>query len=253
MVLYAATFMPLFSPNTQVDYRNMSNISTKLKSIRDEIKEYEQRYNRTPGAVTLLAVSKTKPLEAVNDAITSGQCHFGENYLDDALPKVKATQDSSCVWHFIGHIQSNKTKAIAEHFAWVHTLDRTKIARRLSTQRPNGMPPLNCCVQLNFDNEAAKSGVSEKELPALMENISELPGLDIRGLMVIPELRKNLEAQREVFARVREIFIKMKEKYPKFDTLSMGMSADMEAAIAEGATIVRIGTAVFGSRNQVSQ
>lgn len=228
----------------------MSDISSNLQCIQGKIKNYEERYQRPPHSVSLLAVSKTKPIIAVQDAIIAGQIDFGENYLDDALMKIEATKNTPCVWHFIGHIQSNKTKTIAESFDWVHTLDREKIAQRLSTQRPEDMPPLNCCIQLNIDKEPAKSGISEDNLAALMENIVELPGLNVRGLMVIPAIRETFEEQREVFARVREIFIKMKDNYPKFDTLSMGMSADMEAAIAEGATIVRIGTAIFGSRNQ---
>lgn len=234
---------------TQENPSHMPDISANLQAIQTDINRLEKQYERTPGSVRLLAVSKTKPLEDVEAAIKAGQSDFGENYLDDAIIKVEATHETSCVWHFIGHIQSNKTKTIAENFHWVHTLDREKIALRLSKQRPSNMPALNCCIQLNIDNEAAKSGVAEDELATLINNIKDLPGLNIRGLMVIPSVRESLEEQREIFAKVRAIYIKMKENNPKFDTLSMGMSADMEAAIAEGATIVRIGTAIFGRRN----
>lgn len=235
---------------TQENPSDMLEISTNLQIIQAEINRLEKIYGRPPGSVQLLAVSKTKPIEDVDAAIKAGQRNFGENYLDDAIIKVEATKGTASVWHFIGHIQSNKTKTIAENFDWIHTLDREKVAQRLSNQRPPDMPALNCCIQLNIDNETAKSGVSEHQLETLMNNIKDLPGLNIRGLMVIPSVRESLAEQREVFAKVRAIFINMKEKHPKFDTLSMGMSADMEAAIAEGATIVRIGTAIFGRRNQ---
>ena len=226
----------------------MPEIHSNLQAIRQEIQLLEKDYSRTPNAVQLLAVSKTKPIEAVQRAIAAGQRDFGENYLDDALIKIEALRDSPCVWHFIGHIQSNKTKTIAENFDWVHTLDREKIARRLSQQRPSNLPPLNCCIQINIDNEPAKSGICEDRIDSLMADINDLPGITIRGLMVIPQIREDFREQRQVFARVHDIFTQMKGHYPKFDTLSMGMSADMPAAIAEGATIVRIGTAIFGSR-----
>lgn len=226
----------------------MNDIAENLISINDRISRYERHYSRDAQSVRLLAVSKTKPITAIMDAHNAGQRDFGENYLDEALEKINQTRAFDCNWHFIGHIQSNKSRAVAENFTWVHTLDREKIAKRLSAQRPEYLPPINCCIQVNIDAESSKSGVSAEELPSLLENISGLPQLRIRGLMVIPAARKTIESQREVFRRTRALFEELSLQYPHFDTLSMGMSADMEAAIAEGSTIVRIGTAVFGSR-----
>ncbi len=226
----------------------MSTISSNLKRIRDEISRCESVYGRPENAVKLLAVSKTKPISMIMEAIQQGQCDFGENYVDDALSKITATREYPCEWHFIGHLQSNKTKAVAENFSWIHTIDRVKTAQRLSRQRPASLGALNCCIQINIDREPSKSGIPIDSLSELMHSVSELPNLNLRGLMVIPAPRKTQREQREIFSRVYRHFSRMQAELPQLDTLSMGMSEDMEAAIAEGSTMVRIGTAVFGAR-----
>ena len=233
--------------------RVMSQIPENLFSVRQQIRNYENGYQRSGNPVTLLAVSKTKPVADILAAYEAGQRDFGENYLDEALTKIQQIDRTDCVWHFIGAIQSNKTRPIAEHFDWVHTLDRLKIAKRLSTQRPRHLPPLNCCVQLNIDNEASKSGIAVNDLSDFLQELESLPQLNIRGLMVIPALRKELEQQRAVFQKTRTLLETQAKRFPSLDTLSMGMSGDMEAAIAEGSTIVRIGTAIFGQRQPLQQ
>ena len=233
--------------------RIMSQIPENLFSVLQQIRNYENRYQRNGNSVTLLAVSKTKPVADILAAYEAGQRDFGENYLDEALTKIQQIDRSDCIWHFIGAIQSNKTRPIAEHFDWVHTLDRLKIAKRLSTQRPRHLPPLNCCVQLNIDNEASKSGITVNDLSDFLQELESLPQLNIRGLMVIPAMRKELEQQRAVFQKTRILFETQAKRFPSLDTLSMGMSGDMEAAIAEGSTIVRIGTAIFGQRQPLQQ
>lgn len=208
---------------------------------------------REPTSVSLLAVSKTFGPEAVIEAAEAGQRAFGENYLQEALEKQQAVQalrpDLALEWHFIGPIQSNKTRPVAEHFAWVHAVDREKIARRLSEQRPAGLPPLNICLQVNVSGEASKSGVSPGELPALAQAVVAMPNLKLRGLMAIPEPADDVDQQRKPFALLRQLQQQLAAIGIATDTLSMGMSSDMQAAIAEGATIVRIGTAIFGKRD----
>ena len=208
---------------------------------------------RAPGDVTLLAVSKTFGADAVLAAMRAGQQAFGENYLQEALDKiafVKAAEPQHCpAWHFIGPIQSNKTRPIAEHFDWVHTVEREKIAARLSEQRPAGLPDLNICLQVNISGEASKSGVAPAELPALARAVARLPRLRLRGLMAIPEPETELNLQRAAFAQLRVLYQQLKAEGLALDTLSMGMSADLRAAVLEGATIVRVGSAIFGSRN----
>lgn len=226
----------------------MTQIPEKLFSVLQQIRQYENRYQRSGNPVTLLAVSKTKPVADIRAAYEAGQRDFGENYLDEALTKINQIELPDCIWHFIGAIQSNKTRQIAEHFDWVHTLDRLKIAKRLSAQRPDHLPPLNCCIQLNIDNEVSKSGIAVDELADFLQEIHTLPQLNVRGLMVIPAIREDLEQQRAVFQKTRAIFETQAKRFLSLDTLSMGMSGDMEAAIAEGSTIVRIGTAIFGQR-----
>ena len=201
----------------------------------------------------LLAVSKTFSAEAVIQAADAGQVAFGENYLQEALDKQQAVQtlrpDLALEWHFIGPIQSNKTRPLAEHFAWAHAVDREKIARRLSEQRPPDLPPLNICLQVNVSGEDSKSGVAPDEVLALAHVVATLPGLQLRGLMAIPEPADDIESQRKPFALLRALQQQLTDAGILTDTLSMGMSADMDAAIVEGATIVRIGTAIFGKRD----
>ncbi len=202
--------------------------------------------HRDPASVGLLAVSKTQPAAAIRDAFAAGLRDFGENYLQEALDKQAELDDLPLTWHFIGPIQSNKTKAIAEHFDWVHSVDRLKIAQRLSDQRPATLPPLNVCLQVNVSGEASKSGCAPQEVQQLARAITALPRLRLRGLMCIPAPSEDPAEQRAAFARLRQL---RDELALDLDTLSMGMSQDLEAAIAEGATWVRIGTALFGARD----
>jgi pyridoxal phosphate enzyme (YggS family) len=202
-------------------------------------------------SATLLAVSKTKPAEMLREAWQQGQREFGENYLQEALDKQAALEDlDGIVWHFIGPLQSNKTRAVAEQFAWVHSVDRLKIAKRLSEQRPAALPPLNVCLQVNISREASKSGVLPEDALALAQEIAALPGLALRGLMAIPAPAETLEAQRQPLAALRQLLEELQAALPEapLDTLSMGMSDDLEAAVLEGATLVRLGTAIFGAR-----
>lgn len=227
----------------------MEKIAAALGALKARISELERLYGRPPGSVGLVAVSKTKPAEAVAAAYAAGQRDFGENQLQDARAKLEALADLDIVWHFIGPIQSNKTRGIAEAFAWVHSLDRSKIARRLNDQRPPDMPPLEVCVEVNVSGEATKSGVRPEQLEEFASLVSALPRLRLRGLMAVPEPTTGLEAQRLPFRQLREALLALNQRGFDLDTLSMGMSDDMEAAIAEGATWVRIGTAIFGARN----
>ncbi|MGE8436298.1 MAG: YggS family pyridoxal phosphate-dependent enzyme [Pseudomonas palmensis] len=224
----------------------MSTIADNLSTLADRIRSAAQAAGRDPGQVRLLAVSKTKPAAAIREVYAAGVRDVGENYLQEALAKQLELTDLPLTWHFIGPIQSNKTRAIAEHFDWVHSVDRLKIAQRLSEQRPAGLPALNVCVQVNVSGEASKSGCNPDELPALAQAIAALPHLKLRGLMAIPEPTDDLAAQAAAFARVRQLQDSLNLG---LDTLSMGMSHDLEAAIAQGATWVRIGTALFGARD----
>src|SRR5690554_2826164 len=224
----------------------MSTIANNIAKVATRIREAAQAVGRDPDAVGLLAVSKTQSAEAIREANAAGLVHFGENYLQEALEKQASLADLALTWHFIGPIQSNKTKAIAAHFDWVHSVDRLKIAQRLAEQRPEELPPLNICLQVNVSGEASKSGCAPEELPALAEAAAQLPRLKLRGLMAIPEPTDDVAAQRAAFARLRELQAGLPYE---LDTLSMGMSHDLESAIVEGATWVRIGTAVFGARD----
>jgi pyridoxal phosphate enzyme (YggS family) len=226
-----------------------AEVVTALQRVRQQIAEFEARYDRQPGSVRLLAVSKRKPVAAINAAISAGQRAFGENYVDEGVTKIQAIADASIEWHFIGAIQSRKTASIAGHFHWAHGVDRVKVARRLSEQRPPGSAPLNICLQVNADNEAGKAGVAIEEIAQLAADCSHLPGIRVRGLMTIPAPRTEMSDQRSVFARIRHCLESLQDAFPTMDTLSMGMSGDLEAAIAEGATIVRVGTAIFGQRD----
>ena len=227
---------------------SQNTIAQNLKSIREQIHAAELQYGRKPGSVQLLAVSKTRPIEDIQSALAADQYSFGENYLQDALPKIKATHEPGVEWHFIGPIQSNKTRPIAEHFDWVHTIDRLKIARRLSEQRAPSLPALNICIQVNTSAEASKSGIAPEETLTLAQQITALPNLCLRGLMTIPAPATTFEQQRQPFRQLRELKEMLQTEGIELDTLSMGMSNDMEAAIAEGSTMVRIGTAIFGKR-----
>jgi len=198
--------------------------------------------------VTLVAVSKTHPPEAIRAAAAAGQRDFGENYVQEAQAKMQALADLPLAWHFIGPIQSNKTRAIAETFQWVHSVDREKVAARLSDARPANLPPLNVCIEVNVSGEATKSGVAPEALAALAKRVAALPRLALRGLMAIPEPTPDAELQRKRFREVRVLKDKLAGEGIALDTLSMGMSADLEAAVAEGATMVRVGTAIFGER-----
>jgi pyridoxal phosphate enzyme (YggS family) len=226
------------------------SIAENLAQVRLRVSRACTAAGRDPQHVTLLAVSKTCPPQAVRAAYAAGQRAFGENYVQEALAKVDALADlrPALEWHLIGPLQSNKTRVVAETFDWVHTVDRLKIAERLSAQRPPGMAPLNICLQVNVDGQASKSGVAFGELPALAQAMAALPGLRLRGLMSIPEPVEGLAAQRLPHQRLREAFDALRAGGLALDTLSMGMSADLEAAMLEGATLVRVGTAIFGAR-----
>ena len=228
-------------------------ISAQLRQVRQAIAEAARAAGRDPDTVSLLAVSKTFGPEAVIEAAEAGQLAFGENYLQEAIGKIEAVEalrpGLALQWHFIGPLQSNKTRPVAEHFDWVHSVDRAKIAQRLSDQRPDGLSPLNLCLQVNVSGEASKSGVAPDEVIALAREVMRLPRVRLRGLMAIPEPAEDIDRQRKPFALLRDLQLQLRDAGIDADTLSMGMSADMTAAIAEGATIVRIGTAIFGKRD----
>lgn len=226
----------------------MSELAENLKNLRDRIARAERAADRVSGSVRLLAVSKTKPAASVREAHAAGQTAFGENYVQEGLDKIRELADLPLEWHFIGPLQSNKTRDVAEHFHWLHSLERDKIARRLAEQRPAQLPPLQVCIQVNIDDEASKSGCTPAELPALVRTVLALPRLELRGLMCIP--RPGNTAAFAALAKTRQdLLASIPGLLPeRFDTLSMGMSDDLEAAIAAGSTLVRIGTALFGAR-----
>ena len=225
-----------------------SSIADNITRIRVQIQAACQAAGRAPDSVQLLAVSKTWGTDAVRQAYAAGQTAFGENYIQEAVDKITALRDLPLVWHCIGPIQSNKTRLVAEHFDWVHSVDRLKIAQRLSAQRPAELPPLQVCIQVNVDGGDNKSGVSPQELPALAQAVAALPRLQLRGLMTIPEPAETDAQMRAVHRQAKDLFEQMRAQGLPLDTLSMGMSADMAAAIAEGSTMVRVGTAIFGQR-----
>ncbi|WP_105900841.1 YggS family pyridoxal phosphate-dependent enzyme [Vibrio gangliei] len=230
-----------------------NSIQQNLEQIRQQIRAAEQQYSRHSNSVQLLAVSKTKPIEAIKQAIDAGQTQFGENYVQEGVDKIQYFAQhynhSELEWHFIGPIQSNKTRPIAENFDWVHSIDREKIAQRLNDQRPAELPPLQVLIQVNTSGEASKSGIQQDEVFALAELINRLPNLTLRGLMSIPENVSDHQSQLAAFNQLAEIQSKLHALYPQMDTLSMGMSGDMPAAIEAGSTMVRIGTAIFGARD----
>jgi hypothetical protein len=228
----------------------MSAIASNLQAVRQRIDAACRAAGRNPENVRLLAVSKTWPASALQQAAEAGQTAFGENYVQESLAKIGQLSHCSIEWHFIGPLQSNKTRPVAENFAWVHGIDRLKIAERLSAQRPANLPPLQVCIEVNVSGEQSKSGCSPADVSALCQNVAALPRLQLRGLMAIPAPETDFSAQRQPFRRLRDIFEQLCAGGLSLDTLSMGMSHDLEAAIAEGATIVRVGTAIFGTRNQ---
>ena len=226
----------------------MIGVTENLTLISDLLRESAIAAGRDPAAVKLLAVSKKQPLAKIREAHAAGQRDFGENYVQEGLDKIEALAGLGLTWHFIGHLQSNKTRVVAENFDWVHTIDKLKTAGRLSEQRPEHMPPLNVCVQVNVDGEASKQGVAPEAVPELAAACAELPRITLRGLMCLPAVRDGFEEQRVPFAALRRLARELQHDGVDTDTLSMGMTADYRAAIFEGATIVRIGTALFGER-----
>ncbi|MDE3953603.1 YggS family pyridoxal phosphate-dependent enzyme [Glaesserella parasuis] len=226
------------------------SISQNLAIISQQIQQYCQQANRPEQSVKLLAVSKTKPISAIAEAIEAGQRAFGENYVQEGIEKIQYfAENDTLEWHFIGLLQSNKTRVVAEHFDWVQTIDRLKIAQRLSEQRPEHLPVLNVLIQINISDEASKSGISAKEMLELATQISQLPRLKLRGLMAIPKPESEPEQQKIALAQMNELFLQLQSQFEGIDTLSMGMSDDMPSAIECGSTMVRIGTAIFGARS----
>jgi pyridoxal phosphate enzyme (YggS family) len=224
-------------------------IAENIAALSQEIRSLERDAQRPEGSVILLAVSKRHSSARIREVAAAGQLHFGENYLQEAESKITELADLDLVWHFIGPIQSNKTRGIAAHFDWVHSVDRLKIAQRLSEQRPAAVAPLNICVQVNVSDEHSKSGVTDAEVAKLCEQIDGLPNIRLRGLMAIPAALDDYDLQRASFRQLATLYASLRTRHPDMDTLSMGMSNDFAAAIAEGSTMVRIGTAIFGARD----
>ncbi len=227
----------------------MQNIVTRLRGAREQIAKAERRCDRAPGEVTLLAISKSQPITALQAAIDAGQFLFGENYVQEALPKIEALHHPKLQWHFVGDIQRNKAKLIAQHFHWVHSITRASVAEALNKHRSPEQGPLNVCIQINISDESSKAGIALAELPVLAHAIAALPHLTLRGLMAIPAPNFDEKTQREIFHHIAQALAQLQKLGLACDTLSMGMSHDFEAAIAEGATIVRIGQAIFGPRS----
>lgn len=232
----------------------MGTISENIQQLHRRITLACEQASRPVHSVTLLVVTKTFPADDVRAAVTAGERRFGENYVQEGVDKITALQDlrNQIEWHLIGPLQSNKTRVVAEHFDWVHSVDRLKIAQRLSEQRPPHLPPLQLCLQVNISEEASKSGVAPSELPALAREVARLPRVQLRGLMAIPEPASTLDGQRAPHRALAQLFAQLQQDGLALDTLSIGMSADLEAAILEGATMVRVGTAVFGARPPVA-
>ena len=227
----------------------MTAILSNMQAVRADIANAARMAHREAAQISLLAVSKTVPPQTIREAYGYGQYAFGENYVQEALDKMQLLQDLPLEWHFIGPIQSNKTRLIAENFSWVHSVDRLKIAQRLSEQRPSALPALNICLQVNVSDESTKGGVAIHEVDQLAQAISILPRLKLRGLMAIPAPAVEMHAQRAPYAKMHALLTKLNTEGLNMDTLSMGMSHDLTAAILEGATIVRVGTAIFGRRS----
>jgi hypothetical protein len=231
----------------------MTDIKKRLQSIHNVIEQTKIDVQRSHEQVRLLAVSKTWPAETVRIAAMAGQTEFGENYLQEALNKIVALNDLRLTWHFIGPIQSNKTKDIANYFDWVQSVDRLKIAKRLNEQRPEDLTPLQICIQINIDDETSKAGIKPEDLFDFATEITALTKLKLRGLMFIPAKTDDAQQQAKTFQKANALFEQLKAQYPDIDTLSMGMTADMQAAIAEGSTMIRVGTGLFGQRNSTEK
>ena len=228
----------------------MQSIAQQLNNVRESIHKLEQKYGRDEASVRLLAVSKTRSSQEILEIAREGQKHFGENYQQEALLKINDLRDEDICWHFIGPLQSNKAKGVAENFDWIHSLDRLKLAQKLSRLRPASMSPLNTCIQVNISEESSKSGIDAGQLFDFAAKVAELRGISLRGLMALPAPVKDFESQRKQFSRLHELYKELCKQGHQLDTLSMGTTSDMEAAIAEGSTMVRIGTAIFGPRKQ---
>jgi pyridoxal phosphate enzyme (YggS family) len=240
------------SPLTPNDNIEVNTIAARLSATHARIAAAERQYDRTPGSVTLVAVTKAQDAATILTAYQAGQRHFGESYLQETLPKLDALANLDITWHFIGAMQSNKTRDIASRFAWVHSIDRLKIAERLHEQRPQHLPPLNVCIQVNIGAEQQKAGVAPAQLASFIAPLLKLSRLRVRGLMALPPLSEDFNVQRGYFRQLRFAFETLLTQAYPLDTLSMGMSGDLEAAIAEGATLVRVGSALFGDRPRMT-
>lgn len=230
----------------------MNTVHDNILTIKNEIKNIALECERDPNSIELIAVSKTKPVTLIEQAISAGQFAFGENYVQEGVEKIQFFKqnmpNAPLIWHFIGPLQSNKTKLVAENFDWMHTIDRFKIAQRLNEQRPANMNKLNVLIQVNISQEASKSGIAPNQVAELVKQVIALPNLNLRGLMAIPEIENDFNKQLDVFKQMQQLLKSLQIDYPFLDTLSMGMSADMQAAIVAGSTMVRIGSAIFGAR-----
>ncbi|MCW8847937.1 MAG: YggS family pyridoxal phosphate-dependent enzyme [Sedimenticola sp.] len=227
----------------------MPAINKRLESVNQQIQQALQNHHRTNDSVKLLAVSKTRPIEDISQAYAAGQHYFGESYIQEALTKIAQLKELNIEWHFIGRIQGNKTRSIAENFDWVHSIDNPKQIRRLNDQRPSHLAPLNICLQIKIDDEESKAGFAPDQVKAIIDKMADYPRLSLRGFMTLPAPAEGLVAQRTPFRKLRLLRNQLATPEIPLETLSMGMSDDLEAAIAEGSTIVRIGTAIFGPRN----
>jgi pyridoxal phosphate enzyme (YggS family) len=230
----------------------MSNslILQNVTKLTNRVRLAAQKSQRSPQDISIVAASKTRSAEIIEQAFEAGLTNFGENYLQESLEKIEQLRALKIVWHFIGPIQSNKTRSIAENFDWVHSVDRAKVARRLSAQRPDNLPPLQLCLQVNISQEPSKSGVLVQELPELMQEISELRNIQLRGLMAIPAATADTHQQLLAFGQMRELLESVQAMSSTMDTLSMGMSGDLEVAIAQGSTLIRVGSDIFGPRDR---
>lgn len=228
----------------------MTSISANLQAVRERVDAAARAVGRTPDEVVVLAVSKTRPVASILEAARAGQHAFGENYVQEGVAKIEALRDRRLEWHFVGPLQSNKSRAVAMHFDWVHSVDRSRLAERLSAQRDAAFPALNVCIQVNVSGEASKSGVAPDDVLSLAEKVAALPRLRLRGLMCIPEPDGDPEVLRGRFRTLRRLLADLNARGFSLDTLSMGMSDDLEVAIAEGSTLVRVGTAIFGARTK---
>ncbi|OCG11217.1 YggS family pyridoxal phosphate enzyme [Gilliamella sp. wkB292] len=230
----------------------MNTVHDNILTIKNKIKDIALECERDPNSIELIAVSKTKPVTLIEQAISAGQFAFGENYVQEGVEKIQFFKqnmpNAPLIWHFIGPLQSNKTKLVAENFDWMHTIDRFKIAQRLNEQRPANMNKLNVLIQVNISQEASKSGIAPNQVAELVKQVIALPNLNLRGLMAIPEIENDFNKQLDVFKQMQQLLKSLQIDYPFLDTLSMGMSADMQAAIVAGSTMVRIGSAIFGAR-----